>query len=1237
RLTGTSGGDGVARIQGLPDGPVSAYVWADGYRPASVAAQLADGRADATVTLETGEVGSVTLDQHEMTIEEIQDAGIDVADPENYHVYEATINLFFVPDVPAADVPPPQEISVYVTPTGVICYDNCGNDGGGGGGGDGGGGGVVTFGDYQWIPEVTYVEEAPVIQWLVLPMRASWLKEFFEVKLVVSNLTTGFTFTDGVASLPLPSGLSLAPTATPQQATQAVGDVPGGGSRSVTWIVRGDEEGAYDIEAEYSATVSPLDKTVRLVGRSRDPLKVDGAGALETSIVLDCRATRWAPYAFDVRVHNVSTAPVYNFQVEMLDRAADAPETQADFFYAPSPAQVQGTAAIAPDGYWTASYVVYPGLGNDEVKQLRLVLGSSFVQRTGGDVDLAPKLETRDDPCPEDPNVGDSSLAPRTTPITVTIPPAGDRAELTWARPAAPDGLHVTGYTLYARQSLRGGGWTVVNDHIATHSDGDESYTIPASQHAIGRYYALGTLYSDGSVHFQHQLGIGPARYVALGDSFSAGEGVPAFEPGTAKDYSPVTNHEKYGDDNLCHRSAQGSYSRILANDRSLGLEPAVFHACSGAVAADIWSDNRKEGNENVRAQDQEVNQFTDVVTMTLGGNDIGFADIAQSCVIFDCTGQILAGKIIGDNPILNEVAQMWDYKSAVDERISTLIGGGKCLHGIEKAVKIAQVWCAVQVARSINKVVEMGTIDPDRFSSPRNLTGGQLEDRLVRAYTDIATRAPHARIYVGGYPQLVDMNGSATCDLLLEDLPVVLSLGKNERTFVYWLVAELNDRIQAAIATANKELGGRISYVDASPATAFGGKELCRGDRLNESSGFNSVVNPYFSTPNNYGPVAFSLHPNKYGQQAYATEFKGAMGDDLKKNLLSYPGQDSPAGDVFVPYGARNLTVTTSIPGSTVTPRIYSPSGDLVPPDAPGVSVTSTATTTTTVITDPAPGTWRVEVHGDDVAEDGEPTTVMAYAEPAPVTPPEAHATAHTVSGTVVEFDGSTSTAGAGATYRWVFSDGASANGVTVQHDFGDAPSRSATLEVADDSGTSFDGAGIELPNHAPVAQPDTAATPKDVTLDLPAPGLLANDSDADDDLIWSTVVTEPVHGTLTLLNTGALTYVPEPGWEGYDTFTYATADGDATSEPATVRIKVGNPRTSPAITLDVPTSATYDIYAPVSGEVVADPPPTAKATVSLDGAPLGDVVVVEGVGSIDVPAGTAAGTHTLVASYAG
>jgi hypothetical protein len=92
----------------------------------------------------------------------------------------------------------------------------------------------------------------------------------------------------------------------------------------------------------------------------------------------------------------------------------------------------------------------------------------------------------------------------------------------------------------------------------------------------------------------------------------------------------------------------------------------------------------------------------------------------------------------------------------------------------------------------------------------------------------------------------------------------------------------------------------------------------------------------------------------------------------------------------------------------------------------------------------------------------------------------------------------------------------------------------------------------------HPPVANDDTYNTNKNTTLNVPAPGVLSNDSDPDGDSIIAIPVTNPSDGTLDLNSDGSFTYTPDTDFSGSDSFTYKANDGSLDSNTATVTIEV-------------------------------------------------------------------------------
>src|SRR5260370_26818001 len=96
-------------------------------------------------------------------------------------------------------------------------------------------------------------------------------------------------------------------------------------------------------------------------------------------------------------------------------------------------------------------------------------------------------------------------------------------------------------------------------------------------------------------------------KYVALGDSFSAGEGVPPFYADSATDG--------------CHRSTP-AYAELLYADSnlSLSLQTTGFVACSGATTT--------LGMNGQNGEDPQINALdpdTQLVPITIGGHSTRF------------------------------------------------------------------------------------------------------------------------------------------------------------------------------------------------------------------------------------------------------------------------------------------------------------------------------------------------------------------------------------------------------------------------------------------------------------------------------------------------------------------------------------------------------------------------------------------------------------------------------------
>ena len=138
---------------------------------------------------------------------------------------------------------------------------------------------------------------------------------------------------------------------------------------------------------------------------------------------------------------------------------------------------------------------------------------------------------------------------------------------------------------------------------------------------------AFGTPIDQGP-GFAHYVGT-KRDYVAMGDSFSGGEGNPPFT--SISDSST----------DQCHRS-NASYPELLDADPSANLNLTGFVACTGAKTSNVSG-----GQNGEPAQVDALTGGTKIVTITIGGNDVLFGDYLRSCITLVC-GPVTAPSVYG-------------------------------------------------------------------------------------------------------------------------------------------------------------------------------------------------------------------------------------------------------------------------------------------------------------------------------------------------------------------------------------------------------------------------------------------------------------------------------------------------------------------------------------------------------------------------------------------------------------
>ncbi len=125
-----------------------------------------------------------------------------------------------------------------------------------------------------------------------------------------------------------------------------------------------------------------------------------------------------------------------------------------------------------------------------------------------------------------------------------------------------------------------------------------------------------------------------------------------------------------------------------------------------------------------------------------------------------------------------------------------------------------------------------------------------------------------------------------------------------------------------------------------------------------------------------------------------------------------------------------------------------------------------------------------------------------------------------------------------------------------------------------------------VKLPAGAPVAADDEVTTPEDTPVLINA---TENDEDPDGDPVTVSAVTEPpTSGTAVVNPDGTITYTPDPGFTGTDTFTYEACDDTGLCDTAIVIVEVTVPEDVAPVATDDETSTQADT--PVTVDVAAN-----------------------------------------------
>jgi hypothetical protein len=429
-------------------------------------------------------------------------------------------------------------------------------------------------------------------------------------------------------------------------------------------------------------------------------------------------------------------------------------------------------------------------------------------------------------------------------------------------------GFDGDGICTYATGGSSGSGFTgdsyCTSQQVAGNDPGDyagpgTSFTLdPNSHDDVEVDFAGNGLAAGNSTYFSLEGALTAAvvkarkgglnlGYIAMGDSYSSGEGAIDSSGNAALDPNTAIKHK-----DECHRSAH-AYAYQLKVALKVSDSNFKFAACSGALLADFVAKVGLTGQWNEGPQLDAIapagktNPDIRLVTLSVGGNDAGFPRIMYNCVL---------GFKLPSAPN--------DPKSCVSFADSTTANGFKLLSNGGSIL-----------------------LHPD--SDPKNVTwsfctGSCLTwgpilhhgDVVVKVpsladlYREIHKRAPNAKIRVMLYPQLFPANPPKDCTVgtftTIAHVKHRYHLTQSEMTELNKLGTTLDNTISSQVTTAQQS-GIDISPVNpnspSGPAAGFSGHALCDSG----TPWINGVIwDGHFL----WDTSKFSFHPNALGQAEF-------------------------------------------------------------------------------------------------------------------------------------------------------------------------------------------------------------------------------------------------------------------------------------------------------------------------------------------------------------------------------
>jgi hypothetical protein len=260
-------------------------------------------------------------------------------------------------------------------------------------------------------------------------------------------------------------------------------------------------------------------------------------------------------------------------------------------------------------------------------------------------------------------------------------------------------------------------------------------------------------------------------EYVGLGDSYASGQGSGEYMPGTDGEGG-------------CFHALHGYIERIAEDDH----KTVSNQACSGAQVYELWEPGKHESQLSVVGQD------TSAVTLTVGGDDMGFAGVLKSCLL--------------------------PHGSIPGTHIPRIIFSEGCKGSLQDAALQAMTW--LRYGRRAGVYTRPGG------DKAHNLN---YQPSLQQLYETILYQAPEAELVVVGYPHLFESAWPASEAFSCEVEPFTensygLKVKGSDVPWINQTTDEVDLLISEAVNATREATHRQIRFAD--PLGVFYGHGLC-------------------------------------------------------------------------------------------------------------------------------------------------------------------------------------------------------------------------------------------------------------------------------------------------------------------------------------------------------------------------------------------------------------------------